>query len=68
MPEHKKKSGTRKYGRNKEKCEKYKILRKREKSHVKRIKKHLKKYDFRKKDVQARRALDRWKDKLKQGV
>jgi len=61
----KKSGGLRKYGRNKDKCALYRTLRKREKSHIRRIKKHLKKYDQHEKDTQARKALNCWKDKLK---
>jgi len=39
-----KKGGARKYGRNEEKCAIYRMLHKRERSHVRRIEKHMKRY------------------------
>jgi len=39
-----KKGGERKYGRNKKKCELYRFLHKHERSHVRRILKHMKIY------------------------
>jgi len=39
-----KKGGERKCGRNKNKCAVYRMLHKRERSHVRRIEKHMKKY------------------------
>jgi hypothetical protein len=44
-PQHQKKSGgERKYGRNKIKCGIYRMLHKKERSHVRRIEKHMKRY------------------------
>lgn len=39
-----KSGGTRKYGRNEEKCKRYKLLQIREKNKIRRIKKHLKRH------------------------
>ena len=45
MPQHqKKKGGERKYGRAKTKCGIYRMLRKRERSHVRRLERHIKLY------------------------
>ena len=51
-------SGTRKYGRNEVKCKAYRVARKHEKSHVRRIKAHLAKYGGG--DKQAVEALKRY--------
>jgi len=61
MGEQKKSSGTRKYKRNQSKCEKYRRAKKREKSHVRRIRKHL---QHNPKDEQARDALKEWEARL----
>ena len=58
MPEHKKKSGTRKYGRNKDKCGAYLRERKHVKSHIKRLRRHVSRHDG---DNQAIEALRRFK-------
>ena len=50
-------------GRNKSKCEKYRLLRRREWSHINRIKKHLAKYG--QEDLVAIKALERYKVKLR---
>ena len=44
MKSQKSKSGSKKHGRGKKKCETYLRLRKREKSHIRRIERHMKKY------------------------
>lgn len=54
----KKSGGARKYGRNKTKCEEYKMLGKHKASHIDRIKKHLAVYG--ENDIQALDALDRY--------
>ena len=60
MPQHQKKSGgDRKHGRCKIKCGVYRMLRKRERSHVRRIEKHMRVY---KDDSDmAREALERYR-------
>jgi len=58
----KKSSGTRKHGRNKDKCAKYKAAQKREKSHVARIRAHIADHPN---DAQARGALRAWGGRLK---
>jgi len=62
MPGSKRSSGTRKHGRNKDKCAKYKAAQKREKSRVAKIRKHLELYPD---DAQARDALRAWEGRLK---
>jgi len=60
MPQHhKKKGGERKYGRALAKCKLYRMLRKRERSHVRRLEKHIKLY----KDTSpmAQGALERYR-------
>jgi len=47
----------RKHGRNLKKCAAYKLARKREKSHIRRIEKHLARFPG---DLEARVALERW--------
>ena len=54
----KKSGGARKVGRNKSKCEMYKMLGKFKASHIKKIKKHLEVYG--RNDKQAIDALDRY--------
>ena len=44
MKSRKSKSGVKKYGRNKTKCETYLRLKRREKSHIRRIERHMKTY------------------------
>jgi len=59
-PQHQKKSGgDRKHGRNKIKCGIYRMLHKRERSHIERIVKHMRKY----KDdsPMAKEALERYR-------
>lgn len=56
------KSGTRKYGRNQMKCQIYRSQKKREKSHIRRINKHIK---HNPKDRQATKALARYEQLLK---
>ncbi len=62
MKSRKSKSGAKKYGRGKKKCETYLRLRKREKSHIRRIERHMKKY----KDdsLMAKRALEKYRKAL----
>lgn len=60
MPQHhKKKGGERKYGRAKTKCALYTMLRKRERSHVRRLERHIRVY----KDTSpmAQDALERYR-------
>ena len=54
----KKSGGAKKYGRNKTKCEVYKMLGRHKASHIKRIRKHLAVYG--RNDKQALNALDRY--------
>jgi ribosomal protein S15P/S13E len=56
------KSGTRKYGRNATKCQIYRSQKKREKSHIRRINKHLRRHP---KDKQSKRALSRYEKLLR---
>jgi len=59
-PQHQKKSGgDRKHGRNKIKCGIYRMLHKRERSHVKRIWRHMEKYKDN--SPMAREALERYR-------
>jgi len=59
-PQHQKKSGgDRKHGRNKIKCGVYRMLRKRERSHIRRIVKHMEKYKDN--SPMAREALERYR-------
>lgn len=44
MPAKKKSGGARKHGRDKAKGDKYRTMKKREKSHIRRIEKHMKTY------------------------
>jgi len=53
--------GSRKYGRNEIKCQIYRSQHKREKSHIKRITKHISKHP---KDKQAKKALLVWQRKI----
>jgi len=62
MPYTKKSGGTKKHGRNAEKCKKYKAAQKREKSHINKIRKHLRGHP---EDKQARGALEAWEARLK---
>jgi len=60
MPQHhKKKGGERKYGRALVKCGVYRMLRKRERSHVRRLERHIRVY----KDTSpmAQEALERYR-------
>ena len=54
----------RKHGRNKKKCEAYKKLQKHEKSHIKRLTKHL---SIHRNDSQAKKALRRFQNLLTGG-
>jgi len=54
----KKSGGAKKYGRNKTKCEVYKMLGKHKTSHIRKIKKHLDVYGMN--DKQALEALGRY--------
>lgn len=56
MPEHKKKSGTRKFGRNKAKCAAYLSEGRHVKSHLKKLRKHV---ALNSEDAQAVAALKR---------
>ena len=51
----------RKYGRNKVKCAVYRLLKKREKSHIRRIIRHLRRHQN---DKVATEALERYKSLL----
>lgn len=62
MPRGKASSGTRKYGRNKDKCAKYRAAQRREKSHISRIRKHIGCHPH---DKQAVNALKAWEGRLK---
>ena len=60
MPQHqKKKGGERKYGRALAKCKLYRMLRKHERSHVRRLERHIRRY----KDTSpmAQEALERYR-------
>lgn len=58
-----KKGGARKYGRCKDKCAVYRMLRKRERSHIRRIEKHMKKYKD--KSKMAINALAKYREAIK---
>jgi len=58
----KKSGGTKKHGRNSTKCAKYATAQKREKSHINKIRKHLRDHP---EDEQAREALEAWEARLK---
>ena len=58
----KRSSGTRKHGRNKDKCQRYKAAQKREKGRVARIRIHIADHPN---DAQARDALRAWEGRLK---
>lgn len=62
MKSQKIKGGSKKHGRGKKKCETYLRLNKREKSHIRRIERHMKKY----KDdsLMAKRALEKYRKAL----
>ena len=55
-----KSGGTKKHGRNSAKCKKYAIEKRKEKSHVNRIRKHIRDHP---KDEPARDALKVWEAK-----
>ena len=56
------KNGTKKYGRNKAKCEKYRRQKRHERSHVKRILRHIKKYKD--SSPMAKNALEKYQKLL----
>jgi len=62
MPASKSSGGTKKYGRNQTKCQKYRTAQKREKSHVARIRSHITDHPN---DKQAVNALKVWEGRLK---
>jgi hypothetical protein len=55
------KRGVRKYGRNQAKCALYRSMKKREKSHIRRIEKHLKTHSN---DRKSKKALKTYKKLL----
>ena len=57
-----KSGGSSKYGRNADKCKRYALEQRLEKSHIARIRKHIGKHP---KDGPARDALKTWEIKLK---
>jgi len=59
----KKSGGARKYGRCKDKCAMYRMLHKHERSHVRRIEKHIKKYKD--KSKMAINALAKYREAMK---
>lgn len=59
-----KSGGDRKHGRNKVKCERYRRLRKREQSHIRRIEHHMAKYKDHSKMVKE--ALKKYRDLILQ--
>jgi len=62
MKSRKSKSGTKKHGRGKTKGETYSRLKKREKSHIRRIERHMKKYSDN--SLTAKIALERYRKAL----
>jgi len=62
MKSRKSKSGTKKHGRGKTKCETYSRLKKREKSHLRRIERHMKVHKDNSPAI--RQALERWRKAL----
>lgn len=63
MPVKKKSGGARKHGRNTAKGDKYRTLKKKEKSHLRRIKRHMEKY----KDASSmvKKALEKYEELLR---
>lgn len=59
----KKSGGTRKHGRNKIKCARYRMLRKREESHLRRIRRHIERYNDHSEMVKV--ALEKYQRLLK---
>jgi len=60
--QHKKSGGARKHGRNKDKGEKYRMLHKKEKSHIRRLEKHMKRYKD--SSPMVRKALEKYEKLL----
>ena len=60
----KKSSGTRKYGRNLDKCKRYSMAKKHEKSHLKRIEKHILAYSD--ESPMVKNALKKYRSLLNQ--